>query len=152
MSKITAIDAFLPLTDNLLTSGQPTREQFKLIAQLGVKTVINLALETSPNALPDEDQLVTDLGMEYLHIPVLWENPTREALEKLMDALDGQKEGKVLIHCAKNMRVSAFMALYRIQRLGWRKETAFQQVYKIWDPAGNKTWREFIDSILENHP
>ena len=67
---------FRALSANLLTSGQPTASQMAEIARIGVQTVINLALPTSDNALPDEESLVRSLGMEYIHIPVEWEQPT----------------------------------------------------------------------------
>jgi uncharacterized protein (TIGR01244 family) len=149
MTTLTDIYNYLPLTGNLLTSGQPTREQFDTIAKAGVQTVINLALETSTNALQDEAGVVRDLGMEYVHIPVIWEQPTRDALIKFMDTMDGQGEKKVLVHCAANMRVSVFVALYRSLRLGWDREAAFKDVHQIWDPSEEKVWREFIEAALE---
>jgi protein tyrosine phosphatase (PTP) superfamily phosphohydrolase (DUF442 family) len=42
---------------SLLSSGQPTREQFPAIAQAGFEAVINLAMPDSPDALPDEPAL-----------------------------------------------------------------------------------------------
>jgi uncharacterized protein (TIGR01244 family) len=149
MSKINDIYNFLPLSDALLTGGQPTEVQFSAVAAAGVRTVINLALETSDHALKDEQKVVRQLGMEYIHIPVAWENPTREDLEKFMDAMDGHKDQKVLVHCAANMRVSAFVALYRVGRLGWTAEEAFKDVYRIWDPSSEGVWQEFINKILD---
>lgn len=148
MTALTDIDHFVPLTDTLLTGGQPTEAQFRAIAQAGVQTVINLALATSPNALPDEAGLVRRLGMNYFHLPVIWEAPTRKALDQFMDTLDGEAGRKVLIHCAANMRVSVFVALYRILRLGWKRETAFQEVTRIWNPEEYEVWRKFIESVL----
>ena len=49
---------FLQLSDSIATSGQPTTEQFSAIKDSGYKIVINLALQTSSNALPDEKQIV----------------------------------------------------------------------------------------------
>ncbi|CDN12400.1 hypothetical protein RintRC_7268 [Richelia intracellularis] len=37
--------------------------------------MINLAHSYSPDALDNEKQIVETLGMEYIHIPVAWENP-----------------------------------------------------------------------------
>ncbi len=67
MPDLNEICHFMPLTENLLTSGQPTREQFGWLPALGVKAVINLALPTSSNAMADEAKVVTSLGMDYIH-------------------------------------------------------------------------------------
>jgi hypothetical protein len=44
------------------------------------------------------------------------------------------------------MRVSVFMALYRIINLGWDRSVAFSELKKIWEP--NETWKAFIDLML----
>ena len=72
---------YLQLNENLSSSGMPTAEQMKEVAQAGVKVVIDLALKTSPKVLADEDQIVESLGMKYIHIPVEWDNPTRKNLD-----------------------------------------------------------------------
>ncbi len=150
MSEVTDIYHFLPLTDHLLTSGQPSRSQFEPVAGSGVETVINLALDTSDHALPDEAEIVENLGMEYVHIPVLWEAPARADLDRFMDAMDARQGKKLLVHCAANMRVSAFVALYRVLRQGWDWEKAAVDVRRIWDPDQNPVWREFIQSSLQD--
>jgi len=150
MDKLADLYNSLPLTDALLTSGQPTKKQFPLIASAGIKTVINLALSTSTNAITDEETTVKALDMDYIHIPVIWENPTKANLEKFCVTMDAQAGKKVLVHCAANMRVSAFIALYRILRLGWDREKAFQDTYRIWDPFKDAIWGKFIESILDN--
>ncbi len=48
-NSITRIYNYLEVGENLVTSGQPTEEQFVLIRDRGYKTVINLAPENSEN-------------------------------------------------------------------------------------------------------
>ena len=150
MPELTDIYHYLPLTETLLTSGQPTEEQFSAVAEAGVQTVINLALETSTNALADEARVVKDLGMEYFHIPVVWEKPDKTDLDQFCNLLDARKTRKVLVHCAANMRVSTFVALYRILRLGWTHEKAFEDVYRLWNPNKDEVWGRFITAVLGN--
>lgn len=144
---ITEIYNFLQYDENLLTSGQPTEAQFAEIAAAGVQTVINLALATSDNALPDERATVQALGMEYVHIPVIWEAPTRANLETFMDALDARRGQKLYVHCAANYRVSCFVALYRILHLGWQPKEALAYTRRIWNPDEYPVWKTFIASV-----
>ena len=65
------------LTENLSSSGMPTAEQMKEVADAGVQVVINLAPHDVPNALPNEGELVNTLGMEYINIPVIWRAPNQ---------------------------------------------------------------------------
>ncbi len=127
---------FLPLTDTLLTSGMPTADQLVDASKSGVQMVINLAPFDPSRDLANEEALVKSLGIGYISIPVEWEHPTRENLEEFMNAMDAHKQDKLLVHCRANYRVTGFITLYRILRLGWQKEEAFKDLRRIWDPAG----------------
>ena len=135
---------FTPLAENLLSGGQPTEAQFSDVAHDGVQLVINLALSTSTSALGYEGGLVRGLGMEYVHIPVDWENPTRANLEQFMATMDAHPDEKVFVHCVMNYRASAFVSLWRICRLGWSPEKAFEIMRKVWDPGEYPVLQAFI--------
>lgn len=126
----------------------PTAEQMKEVAEAGVQVVINLALRTSPGALPNEDSVIESLGMKYIHIPVEWDNPTKQNLDDFFSAMDEHKEEKVLVHCQANYRASSFIMLYRVLRLGWRKDDAIPVMEKMWNPEDFPVWQKFIDENL----
>ncbi|PKN95023.1 MAG: phosphatase [Chloroflexi bacterium HGW-Chloroflexi-6] len=136
------------LNDSLWTSGQPTRAELAEVAAAGFEVVINLAMSTSDNALPDEAELVQSLGMEYIHIPVVWEAPQPGDLLRFMDAMDTRFNRKVLVHCALNYRASAFTALWRVLRQGWEKEKAFAVQETIWQLDDYPIWKNFVTSAL----
>lgn len=140
---------FLRLTDTLLSSGMPTAGHLADAARAGVQIVVNLALPTSEQALPDEQGLVESLGMKYVGIPVEWEHPTRRNLDDFMTAMESHKDHKVLVHCQANYRATGFITLYRVLRLGWKPEDALKDLRRIWDPDDYPVWKQFID---ENMP
>ena len=142
---LTDIHSYLPISAQLATAGQPTAEQFGEIAQAGFTTVINLALPTSTNALPDERAVVEAQGMTYYPIPVDWEYPTLRDFQQFASALAAAADQKVFVHCALNMRVSAFVYVYRCLR-GVPREAAAADLAKIWQP--NETWQNFINAVL----
>ena len=136
------------LDEKLSSGGMPTAEQMKEVAEAGVRVVINLALVTSQGALPEEDKVVESLGMKYIHIPVEWNNPTEQNLEDFFTAMDEHKDEKVLVHCQANYRASSFVMLYRVLRLGWKKEDAIPVMEKMWNPEDFPVWQTFIDENL----
>ena len=138
---------FLRLTPLLASGGSPTLADLDNLRDDGCEVVINLALPTSPDAIPAEDEQVRRLGMQYIPIPVVWENPTRQNLMDFFAAMDACRERSVFVHCVKNMRVSAFIYLYRVLRLGANPGEARNDMAKIWEPEG--TWLDFIQSMLE---
>ncbi|HEX3141599.1 MAG TPA: protein tyrosine phosphatase family protein [Rhizobacter sp.] len=135
------------VSDRLATSGQPTVAQLASIAAAGFQTVINLALHDDPRySLPDEPGTVRALGMHYVHIPVQFKAPTRADLLAFFDAMDAHRGERVWVHCAANMRVSAFLGLYRVLRQGTDREAAFDLMRELWQP--DAVWASFIDQAL----
>jgi protein tyrosine phosphatase (PTP) superfamily phosphohydrolase (DUF442 family) len=133
--------------DSLATSGQPSVPQLQSIASAGFATVINLALHNDPRySLPDEAGSVASLGMSYVHIPVEFAAPTQQDLLAFFEAMDQCRGQKVWVHCAANMRVSAFLGLYRVLRQGWEEERAFDLMRSLWQP--NAVWSSFISTAL----
>ncbi len=127
------------------SSGQPSEVELQAVARSGYQVVINLGLLGESYSLSDERGVVAALGLEYVHIPVVWEQPTQDDLERFFLAMDAHEGKKVFVHCAANMRVSAFLALYRVVRLGWPVEQAFREVRSMQFPA---VWLEFMDAML----
>ena len=136
---------FRQLEDRIFTSGQPTEEQLPLLAAGGIQTVLNLALPTSPGALPDEAASVTGLGMEYVAIPVPFDAPTLAHWEAVRTALATRADRTVWVHCALNYRVSAFLAAYRVRELGWTPVDAWRELRMVWEP--DPVWTAFLISL-----
>jgi len=133
---------FRRLSPALTTSGQPDEAQFAALRDSGVETVINLALSTSPRALPDEAGTLATLGLRYIHIPVEFTAPTEADFEAFATAMDGLGDTPAHVHCAANMRVSAFLYRYRVERLGWTAAQARPDLDAIWEP--DPIWQNFL--------
>jgi len=134
--------------EHIATGGQPTVEQLAAVAAAGCSTVINLALHDADYSLPDERRLVESLGMSYVHIPVIWERPTREDLARFSETLRALEGQDLFVHCAANVRVTVFIALDRVIRQGWPTESATAHVDVASLPP---VWQQFILDVL-NEP
>jgi uncharacterized protein (TIGR01244 family) len=149
-AQITDIVNYRRIDDMLATAGQPSEEELAAAAREGVQVVINLALHDDPRySLKDEAGTVQSLGMTYVHIPVKFDAPTEKDLLAFFDAMEKHARKRVLIHCAANKRVTAFLGLYRVIRQYWDEETAFEPMASVWEP--NQHWKPFIDAMLEKH-
>src|SRR5688572_16184556 len=116
MASLEEIRGFLRLDDRIATSGMPLPGHFAAMRDAGFEVVINLALPTSDNAIGNEGELVSQQGMTYVHIPVNFERPTPADFDTFQGVMDIFADRKVFVHCAANMRVSAFMYLYRVRK------------------------------------
>jgi protein tyrosine phosphatase (PTP) superfamily phosphohydrolase (DUF442 family) len=144
--QLSAIYNFLLLADGTGTAGQPTSSQLAAVKAAGYDVVINLAAGTTPRDLPNEANVVRGLELAYIHIPVIWDAPTPADLERFFDAMDENQDKKRFVHCIANMRVSAFVFLYRVLRQGVPVGEARATMNQIWQP--NATWQAFIDEAL----
>jgi len=144
---LTGILHFRAISPRLGTAGQPTAAQFEMIREAGYDVVINLALPTSDNALAHEGSLVTRVGMAYVHIPVDFTRPNAADFEAFAGVLDAFRRRRIFVHCAMNMRVSAFVFLYRVLRGEATQAEAEHDLKAIWEP--DEVWARFIEDRLQ---
>jgi len=134
----------------LSASGQPTEEQLAAAAQEGFEVVINLALHDDPRySLRDEPGWVEALGMTYIHIPVRFDAPAEADLLTFFAELERCRDRTVLLHCAYNKRVTAFLGLHGVIRQGRPLEEAFALMRSVWEP--DSTWSSFIGAMIARH-
>jgi len=138
---------YIEINELISTSGQPKVEEFEFIANDGFEVIINLATHSSSNAIENEDKIVTKLNMTYIHIPVDFENPKLSDLKLFLNILQSLGANKVLIHCAKNYRVSAFMYVYHKYILHTPFEEINLSIFDIWKP--NLVWQELMKVSIE---
>jgi protein tyrosine phosphatase (PTP) superfamily phosphohydrolase (DUF442 family) len=147
VSALEKIYNFQWMSEKVATSGQPKRTELDTIAQAGFRVIINLGLHNGDYAISDEKEHVKSLGMDYIHIPVAWEKPTREDLDRFLNVMNAYSGQRCFVHCAANKRVSVFMALHRIINLGWPRSEAELAIREIWTP--NEIWLQFYTSELD---
>lgn len=135
---------YLQIDERIATAGQPTEDQLRETAAEGFTAIINLAPVNPPYTPEDEAGLALSLGLDYVHIPVDWSNPTDDDFAAFETAMNRLSAGKVLIHCAANFRVTAFYSLYARKHLGWTEEQAQALRAIIWANDRYPVWEAFI--------
>ena len=150
MTDLQNIYNFMLISEKLATAGQPQAEQLQAIKAAGYETVINLATIDSKYSVLNEDEIVKELGMDYIHIPVVWSSPEPEDLQQFFAAMAANSDKKLFVHCIANMRVSAFIMLYRVIKQGVPYAKAQADMLPIWNPAeSNPVWWDFIEVALK---
>ena len=147
---LAAITNYVKISDHLSTSGQIAYDQIEAIKEAGFEVVINLApARDDANGL--EGFLVVEQGMSYVHIPVSWQEPSQRDLQLFFDVMKANHDRKVFVHCFANMRVSAFVYLYRTLHQNITPEQARIDLEKIWKPEALKQWDAFIKTAQMDH-
>ena len=115
---------------DILLAGQPSREDFELLAEEGTATVITL--RTAPEVTDyDEGQLVESLGMRFVSVPFRApETLTDEVFEAIRTELENA-EGPTVLHCGSANRVGAVWIPWRVLDGGVPLEQAVLEAKEI---------------------
>lgn len=132
--------------DGITTSGKLEPDDPARLAAIGVRHVVNLALDSHPEALADEGALLTAEGIAYTHIPVPFDAPTPAHVAALSEALAAHP-GPAHVHCIMNYRVTAF--LYLLDRAaGVPEDEARARMAAVWNPLEDErapeAWRALL--------
>ena len=142
------IRAWQRLDAETTTSGRLEDKDVARLAALGVAHVVNLALESHPEALANEGAKLAAHGIAYTHIPVPFDAPGEDHFAAFAKAVE-KGPHPVHVHCIMNWRVSAFF--YRLNRdhRAMPEPQARAIMERQWSPDGNDrpealVWAEFI--------
>lgn len=146
--EITGFKNYIKAGERIHSCGSIRENDLEIISQQGIKTVISLNTE-SPSEVILLRSKASVLGIDYVHIPVAWKNPTLSSLLQFFEAMDEHPNAEVLVHCQINWRASAFIYLYRTLRLKEREVEALETMHEVWRPERNGTWRRFMQEAKE---
>jgi len=131
------------------SAGQPTLEQFQVLADHGFERIVYIAFTDNPNAVVDADKVVKDLGMEYMQVPVSFDNPLPDEFYAFADSMQRNTEKKTLLHCQVNARATAFSFLYRVIYDDVPVAEALADMNTVWQP--NEVWRDFVFEVMQQN-
>jgi protein tyrosine phosphatase (PTP) superfamily phosphohydrolase (DUF442 family) len=146
LSELTNYRAYSPM---LSSSGQPSAEQLEAVRDAGFERVVFLALTDSEGSIENEDSIVKGLGMEFVHIPVIWESPTPDDVALFLALMSSAPEKKTLVHCQVNFRASTFSFLYRVLHDDVPVGEAKDDLNSVWVP--DDQWKQLIFDVLEEN-
>ena len=132
--------------DGITTSGKLEAGDSARLAAIGVRHVVNLALDSHLEALAGEGALLAAHGIAYTHIPVPFDAPTPDHVAALVEAL-GEHPGPTHVHCIMNYRVTAFFYLLDVAA-GVPEAEARACMAMVWNPLEDErapeAWRALL--------
>lgn len=131
---------------------QPDKKDYKDLAALGIKTIIDLREDPESYEKP----LVESLGMKYINIPMLGKKyPTPEATETFLKTINDPETGKFFVHCAGGRhRTGAMGAVYRFQFYDWNFDQVYKEMkqYDFYTRFGHQAFKDFVADYAKTHP
>ena len=112
----------------LFRGAQPKDDDYKKLAEMGIKTIIDLQRVGEA----DEQGLVEAAGMKFFRIPMSDRSrPDPAKAEKFLSLVNDPANQPVFIHCRGGRhRTGAMTAIYRLTKDGWNAEQAVAEMKK----------------------
>jgi len=139
------IKNFGQMDERFFRGAQPKENDYKDLALLGIKTIIDLREDPEPYEKP----LVEQFGMLYVNIPMIDKKyPTPEAIELFLKTVNDPNSGKFYVHCAGGRhRTGAMGAVYRFEFYNWNFEQVYKEMkqYEFYTRWGHGAFKDFVE-------
>jgi protein tyrosine/serine phosphatase len=144
------IKNFGQMDERFYRGAQPKKEDYKDLAALGIKTVIDLQAEPKGYEKPT----VEALGMRYINIPMVdKEYPKQEWVDAFLKVVNDPATGKFYVHCAGGRhRTGAMGAVYRYTKYGWNYDQVYAEMkkYDFYTSWGHGDFKTFVQDYWQH--
>jgi len=139
---------FQKVDDHVYRGAQPTDSGFKELAQLGIKTIVDLR-DVGEHSQAEEEKIVTGLGMRYVSIPMHGlSTPKDDKVAAVQALFNDTTNGPVFVHCKRGAdRTGMVVAVYRISHDQWDNKKALSEAKSY----GMSFFERAIQSYVMNY-
>ena len=143
------ISNFGQMDENFYRGARPKAEDFRSLAALGIKTVIDL----TDNSLEREKPAVEAAGMRYVNIAIVdKKDPSAEQINQFLKVANDPATGKFYVHCAGGRhRTGVMAAVYRFNHDHWNYDQAYAEMlqYDFYTSNGHGKQLTFVQDYWQ---
>src|SRR5262249_23345688 len=117
-----AIENFGQVNDHIYRGGQPKGDNFRQLAALGVKTILDLRSDAESDAKAESERA----GLHYMNLQLKPKKyPGADAAARFLEIVNNQENWPVYVHCAGGRhRTGSMIAVYRMVMDHWTVDQA----------------------------
>ena len=148
------IKNFGQMDDRFYRGAQPDEEDYKQLAAIGIKTIIDLREDPTNYEKRDAEAA----GMRYVNLPMSdKEYPPAATIDQFLKLVDDPATGKFFVHCAGGRHRTGVMgAVYRFNHYNWNFDQAYAEMkkydfYTRWGHGNMKKFVEDYATSFQNH-
>ena len=143
------IKNFGQMDDRFYRGARPDEEDYKGLAELGIKTIIDL----TDNSREYEQPAVEAAGLRYVNIPMVDKSyPSMDQVNQFLKVVDDPETGKFYVHCAGGRhRTGVVGAVYRFNHDKWNLDQALAEMdqFEFGSGYGHGKQRDFVRDYWE---
>lgn len=140
------IKNFGQMDDRFYRGAQPKEEDYKQLAAIGIKTVIDL--REDPTAY--EKREAEAAGMRYVNLPMSDKDyPPAATIDQFLKLVDDPSTGKFFVHCAGGRHRTGVMgAVYRFNHYNWNFDQVYAEMkkYDFYTRWGHGEMKKFVEN------
>jgi len=145
------IPNFCQVDERIFRGGRPTKEGFKKLKLLGVKTVVSLRGEDK--ATLEDRKIATELGFKFYNIPLsVYRKPTDKEVIRFLEIVLNKENKPLFVYCQSGRdRTGAMIALYRVVVCNWQPKQAYKEAKRLgfWPYYGDAELKKFIHQLKD---
>jgi len=139
------IKNFGQMDDRFYRGGQPKEEDYRQLAAIGIKTVIDLRQDPTDYEKRDAEAA----GMRYVNLPMSdKEYPPAATIDQFLKLVDDPGTGKFFVHCAGGRHRTGVMgAVYRFNHYNWNFDQVYAEMkqYDFYTRWGHGEMKKFVE-------
>jgi len=142
---------FHQVNSKLYRGAQPKTGGLQELANLGIKTVVNLR-GNGEGGLKEEEE-ARSRGLRYFNVPFKRAGRPREAdIELVLSIINTPENQPVFVHCAQGVdRTGTVIAVYRIAHDGWTSEEAKAEANRYGMHPWEMGMKNYIHDFYQRH-
>ncbi|PYT07173.1 MAG: hypothetical protein DMF60_07595 [Acidobacteria bacterium] len=147
-AKVT-IKNFGQMNSNFFRGAQPKDDEYKELAALGVKAIIDLRDDPMPFAKSAAEAA----KIRYFNIPMSDKHyPKQEAIDEFLKIIKDPSNGPFYVHCAGGRHRTGLMgAVYRFNHDGWDYQKAYEEMkkYDYYSRGGHGDIKKYVQQYWQ---
>ncbi|HSB09609.1 MAG TPA: tyrosine-protein phosphatase [Blastocatellia bacterium] len=144
------IKNFGQMDERFFRGAQPEEQDYKGLAALGIKTIIDLRDDPTRYEKIDAEAA----GMRYVNIPMSDSSrPRDEQIEQFLKLVNDPATGRFFVHCAGGRHRTGVMgAVYRMNHDGWDFDQAYKEMkaYDFYTRWGHGALKDYVHDYFGN--
>ena len=139
------IKNFGQMDDRFYRGAQPKEEDYKQLAAIGIKTIVDL----TDNPKDYEKRDAEAAGMRYVNLPMSDKDyPPAATIDQFLKLVDDPSTGKFFVHCAGGRHRTGVMgAVYRFNHYNWNYDQVYSEMkkYDFYTRWGHGDMKKFVE-------
>jgi tyrosine-protein phosphatase SIW14 len=142
---------FHKVNSQLYRGAQPKPNHYQELANLGIKTVVNL--RGKGEGVLKEEEEVRGKGLRYFNVPFARAGRPRDAdVERVLAIINTPEYQPVFVHCHEGVdRTGTVIAVYRITHDGWTSQEAKAEANRYGMHPWEMAMKNYIHDTYLRH-